>query len=182
MRPYDYAHRSGVEEISWPRFTALCRALAERVMESPFDLLIGNARAGLFPASMLASMLRREMYPVRLTRRENDQVVIHQPVWKVDVPPAVTGREVVVIDEIADTGETLETIRDKCLELGARGVRTVSLVAHSWADPQPDAVALSSDALVIFPWDRYVLQDGEWKQNPEITDALANQSKNSPNG
>ena len=182
MRPYDYSHRSGVEEISWQRFAALCRLLAETISEGPLDLIIGNARGGLFPATALAGMLCCEMYPIRLTRREKDQVVLQQPTWKADVPPAVAGCDVVVIDEIADTGATLTIIKTRCLELGARGVRTACLVAHSWASPSPDAVALSSDAFVIFPWDTSVFQNGEWKRNPEVLNALAAQSKDSPNG
>jgi hypoxanthine phosphoribosyltransferase len=182
MHSYEYEKRTGVEEITWPRFAQLCHTLAEALGSEPFDLIIGNARAGLFPATAVACALRCELYPVRLTRRDNDQVVRTRPVWKVNVPRAVAGRDVVVIDEIADTGETVALLKRRCLELGAERVRTASLVAHSWANPQPDVVAMASDALIIFPWDKIVFTDGEWKPHPELARALAFHSKNSPNG
>jgi len=51
-------------------------------------------------------------------------------------------------------------------------VVTASLVSHSWARPAPDHVAVVTDALVVFPWDRQVYQDGQWQINPELADAL----------
>lgn len=182
MRPYDYEHRKGVQRITWRRFAALCRTLTEELAREPLEIIIGNARAGLFPATALACALGCELVPVRLTRRFNDKVVQPHPVWKVDVAPVVTGRDVAVVDEIADTGETLALIKKRCLELGARRVRTACLVAHSWSEPPPDSAALISDALIIFPWDTLAYRDGEWVQPPEIHQAIAAQSKHSPNG
>jgi hypoxanthine phosphoribosyltransferase len=89
---------------------------------------------------------------------------------------------VAVIDEIADSGETLALVASRALERGARQVWTVSLVAHSWADPQPDFTALVSDALVIFPWDQQIYTSGSWQTHPEIEAALKAQNGHTPNG
>jgi uncharacterized protein len=126
--------------------------------------------------------LRRELVPVRVTRRVNDVVQYKSPIWRVDVPATVAGQRVAVIDEIADTGETLAIVAARAQERGARQVWTMSLVAHSWADPKPDFTALSSDALVIFPWDKQVLTDKGWQLHPELEPALRSQDKSSLNG
>ena len=42
-----------------------------------------------------------------------------QPVWKIPVPQEVAGKVVVVVDEIADTGETLAMVADSARALGA---------------------------------------------------------------
>ena len=172
MKSYDYAHRKGVEEISWQRFGELSRTLTEQLASKQIEIVIGVARAGLFPATAVACTLRRELYPVRVTRRVNDMVQYESPVWRVDVPATVAGCRVAVIDEIADSGETLSLVAARALERGARRVWTVSLVSHSWANPQPDFTALTSDALVIFPWDKQVYTDGSWQLHPEIEAAL----------
>jgi hypothetical protein len=36
---------------------------------------------------------------------------------------------------------------------------------------------LVTDALVIFPWDKQVYQDGKWQAHPELADALKLQHK-----
>jgi len=33
-------------------------------------------------------------------------------------------------------------------------------------------VALVTDALVVFPWDKRVYIDGEWRLHPELEDAM----------
>ena len=173
MQSYDYANRKGVKEISWEDFGQLAATLTEHLAAEDIEVVIGIARAGLFPAAAVACTLRRELFPVRITRRFNDQVTYSQPVWKVDVSPDVAGKVVAVIDEMADTGETLTLVAKRVQEQGAARVVTASLISHSWADPKPDHVALTTDALVLFPWDRRVYLEGQWQDHPEVAEALA---------
>jgi hypoxanthine phosphoribosyltransferase len=172
MKSYDYGKRRGVEEISWQRFADLSAKLAEMLHSEELEIILGIARAGLFPATAVACALRREFYPVRVTRRFGDQVKYERPVWRVDVPSAVAGKRVALIDEIADSGETLALVAGWVSERGASRVITASLVSHSWADPMPQVTALVSDALIIFPWDRQVYLNGEWQIHPELAAAL----------
>jgi hypoxanthine phosphoribosyltransferase len=172
MKSYDYSHRKGVEEISWEQFAGLAATLAERLSNEGIEVVVGIARAGLFPATAVACALRKEFFPVRITRRVNDLVTFQRPVWKVDVSKEVEGKVVAVIDEIADTGETLRLVAQRVQEQGAARVVTACLVSHSWAEPVPDQVALVTDALAIFPWDKQVYQDGRWQIHPELVAAL----------
>src|SRR5689334_22815742 len=107
MQSYDYAHRTGVDEISWDRFAQLAAGLAEQLAGCEIDAVVGIARAGLFPATAVACAMRRDLYPVRISRRVQDVVAHEHPVWVVDVAEAVAGKCVAVVDEMADTGETL---------------------------------------------------------------------------
>ena len=179
MKSYDYAHRFGVRQISWDDFGTLARHLAELVEPFRPQYILGVARAGLFPATALACSLRRELFPVRLTRRLNDVVIHDQPVWKVPVPKDVAGMIVAVVDEIADTGQTLAMVADSARALGAVQVVTASLVSHSWANPAPQVSALVSDEFIIFPWDQQVLVDGKWLPHPEILSGLNAQAGSS---
>lgn len=172
MQSYDYAHRTGIQEISWDQFAQLSATLAERLAGEAVDGVVGIARAGLFPATAVACALRRDLFPVRVTRRVNDQVSFQHPVWKTDVSPEVAGKSVVVIDEITDTGETLALVAQRAREKGAARVICASLVSHTWANPAPDYAALITDALVIFPWDKRVYQNGQWQIHPELAGAL----------
>ena len=121
-------------------------------------------------------MLRRELYPARISRRFNDEVKFHHPQWIVDVAADVKDQIVAVVDEIADTGETLAMVAERVRQRGAQQVITASLIAHSWADPIPDVVALTTDALVLFPWDEKIFIDGKWQPHPELVEALKQQT------
>ncbi len=172
MQSYDYAHRSGVEAITWERFAELARTLVEKLAPFNIDAVVGTARAGLFPATAVCIMLRRELYPARVSRRINDEVKFQHPQWIVDVAADVKDKVVAVVDEIADAGETLALIAARVKERGARQVMTATLVAHSWANPMPDVVALTTDALVLFPWDQQVYINDQWQPHPETVAAL----------
>jgi hypoxanthine phosphoribosyltransferase len=181
MKSYDYVHRQGVQPISWDDFASLTATLTEKIAQAgPVDLIIGMARAGLFPATAVACSLRRELYPVRVSRRVNDEIRYATPQWRVPVPPAVAGQVVAVIDEIADTGESLALVADRVRKLGAVQVISACLVSHSWANPAPDVVALVSDALILFPWDVQVYEQMRWIEHPELTAARAAQPKSPP--
>lgn len=170
--PYDYGRRVGVEPIGWERFEQIVRQLAMQVEADDPQLILGIARGGLFPATMLSLILRRELYPVRLTRRFNDAVVRQQPTWLVHPPDKVRGRRVLVVDEIADSGRTIAVAADELRRMGASHVRTMVLYAHTWASPRPDYVGFTSDALILNPWDREVLVDGRFVTHPELAAAL----------
>lgn len=177
MRSYDYAHRRGVREISWEEFASLAGQVAEALAQREVDTIVGIARAGLFPATAVARALRCELYPTRVTRRIADQVVYDSPQWKVPVSTEVGGKAVGIVDEIADTGETLSMVSEQVRLLRAKQAVTACLVSHSWAQPMPDVCPLITDEFVIFPWDRRVLIDGRWQPHPEIVAGLAAQLK-----
>jgi hypoxanthine phosphoribosyltransferase len=172
MKPYDYTHRKGVHPLTWDDFATLSAALAEKLSAFNPEAIVGIARAGLFPATAVACFLRRELYPARITRRVNDIVIYQFPMWRVPVSPEVQGKVVAVVDEMADTGQTLALVADEARRLGARQVITASLVSHTWANPAPQACALVTDAFVIFPWDRQVYVNGEWQPHPEVEAGL----------
>lgn len=172
MQSYDYAHRQGIEAISWERFTELSAQLVEQLAARQIDAIVGVARAGLFPAARVATALRCDLYPCALSRRVGDTVMFDRPVWSVNVSPAVAGKNIAVVDDIADTGQTLALVAERARGLGAARVVTACLVRHTWANPVPDVVALVNDALILFPWDQQVYVNSQWQPHPELEDAL----------
>ena len=42
MKSYDYAHRKGIDEISWERFGELSRALTEHLSGKKIDIVIAR--------------------------------------------------------------------------------------------------------------------------------------------
>lgn len=180
MQSYNYVNRDGMAPITWERFAALCRTMAEELSGLGVEAVVGIARPGLFPATQVALHLRTELFPVRLTRRVNDVVTYVHPVWKVPVSPEVAGKVVAVIDEIADTGESLALAAEAVRKAGAVRVVTATLAAHTWANPRPDVCPLVTDALVLWPWDQRVLADRSWAPHPEYVAAAASQGKQLP--
>jgi hypothetical protein len=174
--PYDYSTRQGVHPISWEDFHGLCKALAQAASAFQPEIILGIARGGLYPATLLSHLLQVELYPVRVTRRVNDVVTHQAPQWRVEPPAAVRGRRVLVVDEICGAGETLGMVREKAQALGAREVRSAVMYAHTWGASVPDYIGIVTDALLLNPWDREILRDGIFQFHPEYVEALEQQS------
>ncbi|MEZ4769637.1 MAG: phosphoribosyltransferase family protein [Caldilineales bacterium] len=173
--PYDYTKRAGVLPVSWNAFHGLCRALALGVQPWRPEMIVAVGRGGYYAGTLLAHMLRVDLAPVYLTRRENDQVVREHPEWIIEPPAAVAGKRVLIVDEISGSGETVRLVRDKALALGAAEARVAVLYAHSQGLEEPDYIGLISDALILNPWDREVLTENGFAVHPEYREALAQQ-------
>jgi uncharacterized protein len=163
---YAYAARYGCQQLSWERFGELTAVLGEQLATADVELIVGVSRAGLFPATAVACALQLPLYPVVFERGE-------PPVWRVDLPAsAVAGKRVAIVDEVADSGRTLQLVARRAADCGAKMTRTAALVSHSWAAPRPACVAWETDAFVIFPWEARVYSDGRWQPHPEIAACL----------
>ncbi|MYE71589.1 MAG: phosphoribosyl transferase [Gemmatimonadetes bacterium] len=160
-------------ELSWEMFGELCRALAMKVAKSyDPEVVIGVARAGVIPGAVVASMMRRDFFSLKITRREGGRVVRQRPSILSAAPRQARGRRVLIVDEITTSGETLRLALAAVRDVGPAEVRT----ATSFARPrgyQPDYHALATDATRINPWDRKVFEEGGFVVNPRYRDADA---------
>jgi hypoxanthine phosphoribosyltransferase len=172
---YDYANRAGVRPISWDAMFAICKGLALAASKYDPEMILGVARGGMYPGTLLSHLLQKEFYPVRLTRRVNDVVRYNQPIWSVRPPATIKGQRVLIVDEICDSGETLAMVKDEALKVGASEARIAVLYAHIRGKDIPDYVGIVTDELLLNPWDREILKDGRFVFHPEYVGALEQQ-------
>ncbi len=171
MKSYDYKSRKGIREISWENFHHICKELVEKLPVEDIDIILGIARGGLYPATLISGMMRKEFYPLRITRRINDIVEYENPQWKIDVTDVVRDKNILVVDDIADSGQTMQLVADRVKEKGGKVVKYLTLITHSWANPKPNFYGLESDELIIFPWDVQIFINGKWRLHPELEKA-----------
>ncbi|HEX5725038.1 MAG TPA: phosphoribosyltransferase family protein [Longimicrobiaceae bacterium] len=148
-------------ELSWELFGELCRALAVRVAHDyQPDVVIGIATAGVIPAAVVAGMLGADFHTMKISRRERSGVVHAVPRILSPTPVQARGKRVLLVDEITTGGDTLRLALAAVREVGPAEVRT----ATSFVRPggyRPDYFALETEALIVFPWDKQVVERGE---------------------
>ncbi|CAN5785676.1 hypothetical protein BH23GEM3_BH23GEM3_22700 [soil metagenome] len=155
-----------VFELSWELFGELSRVLALRVARDyEPDLVIGIATAGVIPAAVIASILQVDFYSMKISRRSGGEIVREQPHVFSAIPPEAAGRRVLLVDEITTSGETLRLALAAARDIGVREVRTATSFVRPGAY-RPNFFALETDALIIFPWDRQVLENDEFVVHP----------------
>ena len=173
--PYDYENRTDIHPISWRLFHGLCKGLVIAVSPYRPEIILPIGRAGYYPGTLIAHMLQVELHPIRLSRRVRDIVTYQSPQWLLEPPPEVQNRRALIVDEICSTGETITMAKRRVEALGARGVRSAVLFAHTKGVSVPDYVGLITDALILNPWDREVFKDGDFCFHPEYVEALSKQ-------
>ncbi len=173
--PYDYSTRKGIHPISWEDFHGICKALALAVSRFQPEIILAIGRGGYYPGTLLSHMLQVELYPVRVSRRVNDVVKYQRPQWLVEPPSVVAGHRVLIVDEICGSGDTITMVKQKVETLGATAIKSAMMYAHTWGVDVPDYIGLITDALLLNPWDREILREGNFQFHPEYVDALAQQ-------
>lgn len=165
-RPAEYL------DLSWEMFGELCRALALKVARDfEPELVIGIARAGVIPGAVVASILRVDFHSMKISRKEGDEVVRERPAVLSAAPSQAAGKRVLVVDEIASSGETLRMALAAVRDMRPAEVRTATSFART-RGYKPDYFALSTDATIIYPWDRKIFEDGELVVNPRYEGVL----------
>lgn len=144
------------EILTWDTFGEAARDLAREVVASGFepDVVIAVARGGLLPAGALSyalglkacDALNVEFYTGVDARLAEPQVL----------PPfldteALVGRRVLVVDDVADTGETLALVQ-KIVAQHCEEARTVVLYSKPHSIVSPDFVWRRTAKWITFPW------------------------------
>src|SRR3989442_7899686 len=95
----------GVLQVDWPFFGELCRALALKIFRDyDPELVIGIAKAGAIPGSVVASILQRDFASMTITREAGGS----RPVVIAGPPRLLARRRVLIVDETCDTGDTMK--------------------------------------------------------------------------
>ena len=167
-RPAQDPLESGVLELSWEVFGELCRALAIKVAQSGYhpDLVIGIAKAGVIPGAVIASMLNCDFFSMKISRDIGVERVRARPKLLSAAPREAAGKKVLIVDEIATSGETLRMALNALRSVAPAEMKTA--VSFAKGKYLPDYFALQTEGTIIFPWDRQIVdQQGELLANPD---------------
>ena len=145
---------AGVVELSWAAFDVHVQALARSIVRRFVpEAVVGVAHGGVFVGGALASALGADFFPVRISRRSRVRSArVSRPRLSGTMPRELKGKDVLVVDDVSASGETLKLAKKLALKAGARALRTATLVSRT-EGYAADFTVLHSDDLFVFPWD-----------------------------
>ena len=147
----------------------IAREITVRLAES-FPLVLCVMRGGVIFTGQLLPQLR---FPLELDYVEVTRYGVEtrggELSWRIAPSRAVTGRAVLVLDDILDEGRTLAAIREKLVALGANRVFIAVLSEKDTGRPKP----VKADFTGVKLPNRYVFGcgmdvKGAWRNLPEI--------------
>jgi hypoxanthine phosphoribosyltransferase len=141
----------------WDEIYEMLLGLALAIRSSGFktDLIVGVARGGWAPARVLSDLLEN-------TRTASMKVEFYVGLGKTSSRPVVTqsvgenafGKNVLVVDDVSDSGASLKVAIDHVAEKGAKAIKTATLYYKPHSKFKPDFFIESTGDWIIFPWER----------------------------
>ncbi len=145
------------EILTWDLFGEASRDLAQRIADSGYrpDMVIAIARGGLLPAGAIsyalgvkaAGTLNVEFYS-DIEETLPDPVLL-EPLLDT---AAIVGKRLLVVDDVADSGRTLDLVLDLLRNHHPDEVRSAVLYTKPRTIVQPDYSWRETDRWINFPW------------------------------
>jgi len=142
----------------WEYIYGLCRDVADDVKAAEFepDVVVALARGGWFGGRCLCDFLGLDdLASLKVehyvgTAAKGEEAQIKYPL----ADGAVEGKDVLVVDDIADTGQSIETAAECVRDRNPSSVRTATLQLLQTSDHEPEFVGERLDewTWVVYPW------------------------------
>src|SRR5580765_5348230 len=144
------------EVMSWVDLGAGSRDLAQAVADDGYrpDLILGIARGGLLVAGALSYALGvKNTFTMNVEFYTGIDERLDMPMILPPVPDLVDFAEtrVLIADDVADTGATLELVKEFCADKVAE-VRCAVLYEKSRSTVRCEYVWRRTDDWIVFPW------------------------------
>ena len=142
---------------SWDEIYDMLVNLALRIKESGFkpDLIVGVSRGGWAPGRILSDLLANtHTANIKIEFYVGINKTARKPIVTQPISEDISKRKILVVDDVADTGESLLVALEHIRERGAEQMRTVTIYHKPHSKFKPDFFAETTPRWIIFPWER----------------------------
>jgi hypoxanthine phosphoribosyltransferase len=147
--------------VPFKRIEEMCSIMHQQIQADGFepDLLISIARGGCFPGDILASELMfNNRYKVTVNVASYDhsnqqrELKLLLPVHTEDYKDF---KSILVVDDIADTGDTLKFVTELLKkDLTSGTIKTAVLFYKLKSKVKPDYYVEETEDWIVFPWEK----------------------------
>jgi uncharacterized protein len=144
--------------LTWSTVHADAKKIVRKVQKSTFkpDWIIGITTGGLFPLAYVAKGLKTRSVSTITASSYNEKN--QRGSLSIHALPHIElkGKHILLIDEIADSGETLRIIKETLIkkQRAASVITAVLCMRSDHCTTKPDIYARAVTQWVVFPWDK----------------------------
>lgn len=142
--------------LGWDTIQLLAEEVAARIRESDYapDLIVAVSRGGFDHARILCDQLEvRRLASVQIEYYAGVNEPKEMPKIVYPLNADVSGKKVLVVDDVSDTGASLKAAKEHVADQGASQVRVATLHIKPWTTFKPDYHAAETDAWIVYPWE-----------------------------
>ena len=141
----------------WDEVYDMMINLARQVRDSDYSpqVIVGVSRGGWPPARIMSDLLENSnLANMKVEFYTNIGITAKTPKITQPVTSQVTGKRVLVVDDVADSGHSLRVASKHLRERGAREIKVLTIYMKPKSIFKPDHFARETTKWVIFPWER----------------------------
>jgi hypoxanthine phosphoribosyltransferase len=143
---------------SWDEIYAMCIELADQIKTSGFkpDLIVAVARGGWVPGRIMSDLLgNSSVASMRVEFYKDVAETNKKPIISQGVSAPVAGKNILVVDDVADTGESLKTVKEYLTNLRVNEIKIATLHYKPKSVLKPDFFVGKTDAWIVYPHERH---------------------------
>ncbi|MDQ2055330.1 MULTISPECIES: phosphoribosyltransferase [Halobellus] len=143
---------------NWEYIYGLCRDVSDQVKTADFepDVVVALARGGWFAGRCICDFLGLDdLTSLKMEHYVGTAEKADEPEVRYPMPKgSVEGKDVLIIDDIADTGGSIERAYEYVTDRDAGEVRTATLQLLQTSEFEPDFVGerLEEWTWIVYPW------------------------------
>ncbi|WP_293032575.1 phosphoribosyltransferase [Natronococcus sp.] len=143
---------------NWDYIYSLCRDVSDEVRRGDFepDVIVALARGGWFAGRCICDFLGLDdLTSLKMEHYVGTAEKSGEPTVRYPMPEgSVEGKDVLIIDDIADTGGSIERAHEYVDDRNAGEVRTATLQLLQTSEYEPDYIGerLKEWTWVVYPW------------------------------
>lgn len=148
------------ELVSFHEVLRLSRSLAQKIKVSGYmpDLIVAIGRGGFVPGRLVSDfLLFNNLTSMKIEHYTRAADMQEEARIKFPIPVDITGKKILIVDDVTDTGETLKLAVDYVLNLKPAEIRTAVLQHKTCSTFTPDFYAqkIVKWRWIIYPWASY---------------------------
>lgn len=148
--------------VSWKDIEGWTKGIMKMIIADDYnpDIIVGIARGGLVPARMVADYLfKKDLLSIKTEHWGVTATMDGKAVLKEKLNYDVSGKKVLIVDDITDTGESMRLSYNYIKSLNPAELKTTSMLYVNGSSYTPDyyGKGLSKEewAWFVFPWNVY---------------------------
>ena len=145
---------------SWDEMRSECEKLGDEIIKSGYhaDIIIAVARGGLVPAMNLSDILGvKDLASIRVEHWGKTAEKDTEAIIKYGINADLSGRNVLIVDDVSDTGESLKAACEYIKKLNPKEVKVAVIHYVTTSKFKPDFYAEVVDRTdefiwIVYPW------------------------------
>jgi hypoxanthine phosphoribosyltransferase len=159
------------ETPSWNQIHRMLINQSEKILTDKYkpDIIIAITRGGWIPARVLSDLLEvHNLTTIGIEFYLDISKTRKKPVLSQELSTPISGKKILLVDDVADTGESLQLAKKHILNKDKADLIISTLYKKPQSVIEPDYYEKTTKQWIIFPWEIKETAKKIWDKNEEF--------------